>query len=113
MWFGDERGYNATPKIAHQLTILLWFGDERGYNATDILRPARITGCGLVMKEDITQLMAEIAFKMLGCGLVMKEDITQQAEPTEAAWGSCGLVMKEDITQHPSKRQEENKVVVW
>ena len=34
----------------------LWFGDERGYNATT--RPTEVTmpGCGLVMKEDITQL---------------------------------------------------------
>ena len=35
---------------------LLWFGDERGYNATRVGGFVRIQGCGLVMKEDITQL---------------------------------------------------------
>ena len=55
LWFGDERGYNATDGADDVEKIWLWFGDERGYNAT----PPRISkdksGCGLVMKEDITQ----------------------------------------------------------
>ena len=34
---------------------MLWFGDERGYNATVAEAPPLLTGCGLVMKEDITQ----------------------------------------------------------
>ena len=55
LWFGDERGYNATSSLFSTSTLKLWFGDERGYNATlrGVYRcPA---GCGLVMKEDITQ----------------------------------------------------------
>ena len=56
LWFGDERGYNATLCYFCITQLLLWFGDERGYNATT--RPSEETtpGCGLVMKEDITQL---------------------------------------------------------
>ena len=56
LWFGDERGYNATASSERSILEGLWFGDERGYNATvesGELRPLR---CGLVMKEDITQL---------------------------------------------------------
>ena len=34
----------------------LWFGDERGYNATVWWTSSALTSCGLVMKEDITQL---------------------------------------------------------
>ena len=34
---------------------LLWFGDERGYNATVPMHSVLCPGCGLVMKEDITQ----------------------------------------------------------
>ena len=56
----------------------LWFGDERGYNATLYVLRLWRHGCGLVMKEDITQL--------------------EQVKTTFA--GCCGLVMKEDITQH-------------
>ena len=37
-----------------------------------------ITRCGLVMKEDITQLHGDYHGKPVSCGLVMKEDITQQ-----------------------------------
>ncbi len=36
------------------------------------------TGCGLVMKEDITQLHHQHGSLVCGCGLVMKEDITQR-----------------------------------
>ena len=37
---------------------------------------------------------------LIGCGLVMKEDITQQVVKRETEVLSCGLVIKEDITQH-------------
>ena len=56
LWFGDERGYNATFAEMVTLGFLLWFGDERGYNATLGRRLRHLVGCGLVMKEDITQL---------------------------------------------------------
>ena len=36
----------------------LWFGDERGYNATELWRIGIENSCGLVMKEDITQLLS-------------------------------------------------------
>ena len=56
----------------------LWFGDERGYNATTTSRAASQSCCGLVMKEDITQSERKKRLLDCGCGLVMKEDITQQ-----------------------------------
>ena len=34
LWFGDERGYNATTNTSELTSVGLWFGDERGYNAT-------------------------------------------------------------------------------
>ena len=34
LWFGDERGYNATTFRMRYINVELWFGDERGYNAT-------------------------------------------------------------------------------
>ena len=34
LWFGDERGYNATITNSRREIVRLWFGDERGYNAT-------------------------------------------------------------------------------
>ena len=34
LWFGDERGYNATHQNGKEMENKLWFGDERGYNAT-------------------------------------------------------------------------------
>ena len=34
LWFGDERGYNATNFCEYMRDATLWFGDERGYNAT-------------------------------------------------------------------------------
>ena len=34
LWFGDERGYNATKAPKEMKSQQLWFGDERGYNAT-------------------------------------------------------------------------------
>ena len=56
LWFGDERGYNATFNNGSTTAGKLWFGDERGYNATNQRKVHEILGCGLVMKEDITQL---------------------------------------------------------
>ena len=35
--------------------MALWFGDERGYNATLSMQTDGKGCCGLVMKEDITQ----------------------------------------------------------
>ena len=58
---------------------MLWFGDERGYNATATSVSAVTISCGLVMKEDITQQSRGIYYKYPSCGLVMKEDITQRA----------------------------------
>ena len=55
LWFGDERGYNATLGEEQGTTALLWFGDERGYNATEKGCTLKQHSCGLVMKEDITQ----------------------------------------------------------
>ena len=47
------------------------------------------------------------------CGLVMKEDITQLAPLRVKVQGSCGLVMKEDITQQAYKAHQKGHVVVW
>ena len=80
LWFGDERGYNATIYLCGTTTDQLWFGDERGYNATYIPTTSRSLRCGLVMKEDITQQRLSGMLSSTGCGLVMKEDITQQAQ---------------------------------
>ena len=55
LWFGDERGYNATVRDTTIAIEMLWFGDERGYNATCGVSFAVVKCCGLVMKEDITQ----------------------------------------------------------
>ena len=55
LWFGDERGYNATSALRESLHRKLWFGDERGYNATTGSDNLMSESCGLVMKEDITQ----------------------------------------------------------
>ena len=55
LWFGDERGYNATNSIDWIQWYKLWFGDERGYNATSLPTLSATNSCGLVMKEDITQ----------------------------------------------------------
>ena len=55
LWFGDERRYNATPRFTKRSHYQLWFGDERRYNATTRPTEKEIPGCGLVMKEDITQ----------------------------------------------------------
>ena len=77
LWFGDERGYNATNGLLGNTAIELWFGDERGYNATNQHIIRAYLGCGLVMKEDITQLQTPCYHTNHRCGLVMKEDITQ------------------------------------
>ena len=55
LWFGDERGYNATSAGEEATWGWLWFGDERGYNATRKQTNRLSRSCGLVMKEDITQ----------------------------------------------------------
>ena len=55
LWFGDERGYNATSSHFLSVATELWFGDERGYNATVEAFLKNQLSCGLVMKEDITQ----------------------------------------------------------
>ena len=57
--------------------IKLWFGDERGYNATAYYKIRLYRCCGLVMKEDITQRLILNQGHNKRCGLVMKEDITQ------------------------------------
>ena len=77
----------------------LWFGDERGYNATLFTSSALYGSCGLVMKEDITQPPIYLGHYRHSCGLVMKEDITQPCPGECFSDDSCGLVMKEDITQ--------------
>ena len=69
----------------------LWFGDERGYNATN----------------------GKVAALAIGCGLVMKEDITQLGRAARHLFASCGLVMKEDITQRKKGRTLNSAVVVW
>ena len=99
LWFGDERGYNATTDVSSLRGVELWFGDERGYNATHETTEGSMPGCGLVMKEDITQPNSEHHRYFIGCGLVMKEDITQRILPKRIFFVRCGLVMKEDITQ--------------
>ena len=113
LWFGDERGYNATRGVLQSQRIVLWFGDERGYNATHPFTFNSARRCGLVMKEDITQPASRGSLHSRCCGLVMKEDITQQSWPTPTKMNSCGLVMKEDITQLHEIVVGGLKVVVW
>ena len=62
---------------------LLWFGDERGYNATEAEKMVSELSCGLVMKEDITQQLLPGVPAWEGCGLVMKEDITQRGRASD------------------------------
>ena len=78
LWFGDERGYNATFNTNNRRDQQLWFGDERGYNATGATAASTKMSCGLVMKEDITQQLSRANLAFSCCCLVMKEDITQQ-----------------------------------
>ena len=95
------------------MSLKLWFGDERGYNATIEERTRDHKSCGLVMKEDITQRRT---FRMpigASCGLVMKEDITQRVQVLMQPQTRCGLVMKEDITQQTEICQSIRCVVVW
>ena len=92
---------------------MLWFGDERGYNATYLSGYTKGIGCGLVMKEDITQPISRTEAPANCCGLVMKEDITQQRRQNASALMSCGLVMKEDITQLKITQGGTSVVVVW
>ena len=91
----------------------MWFGDERGYNATSIDRPLHLNGCGLVMKEDITQHVRNPISRTQSCGLVMKEDITQHTLTNSWMPWCCGLVMKEDITQPVYALIVACTVVVW
>ena len=91
----------------------LWFGDERGYNATSNGDHTLPLCCGLVMKEDITQRRMVQHISTLSCGLVMKEDITQPFSTALLASNGCGLVMKEDITQLLSNKAPILTVVVW
>ena len=113
LWFGDERGYNATLYLVTSVARLLWFGDERGYNATRTRAPATVPSCGLVMKEDITQPSPIFLTTHSSCGLVMKEDITQLHQKDATLNTSCGLVMKEDITQRHFDSRYGKEVVVW
>ena len=113
LWFGDERGYNATNADFQKYALLLWFGDERGYNATQHFVQKDLYCCGLVMKENITQRQVPWVLLPRGCGLVMKEDITQLTDAMELARVSCGLVMKEDITQQLISLVQGVLVVVW
>ena len=62
------------------MIVWLWFGDERGYNATIYVAQCFPQCCGLVMKEDITQHTRTTSEEISGCGLVMKEDITQHTQ---------------------------------
>ena len=41
--------------VLQNMWLRLWFGDERGYNATKCKTIVAVNSCGLVMKEDITQ----------------------------------------------------------
>ena len=66
--------------------IALWFGDERGYNATFASPASQTECCGLVMKEDITQRKCIEFDKQHCCGLVMKEDITQQKKEFQSSF---------------------------
>ena len=91
----------------------LWFGDERGYNATSSDAVPPVASCGLVMKEDITQPSVLYLTLKSRCGLVMKEDITQPSATKQPALASCGLVMKEDITQRKKRAYTDTAVVVW
>ena len=89
---------------------MLWFGDERGYNATTTIVSSTCPSCGLVMKEDITQLLPYDLNLMRGCGLVMKEDITQQHCVDFRTLIGCGLVMKENV---PCCQQTAQKKYPW
>ena len=88
----------------------MWFGDERGYNATkpNTLHPSR--RCGLVMKEDITQRTRFPLTQHGSCGLVMKGDITQQHCVDFRTLIGCGLVMKENV---PCCQQTAQKKYPW
>ena len=91
----------------------MWFGDERGYNATNDTCEVSKNGCGLVMKEDITQQARHGRLAYTCCGLVMKEDITQRWRGQYPRLEGCGLVMKEDITQPVHWDDRDTMVVVW
>ena len=88
----------------------MWFGDERGYNATERTNRTMLCSCGLVMKEDITQLVGAATITIKGCGLVMKEDITQQHCVDFRTLIGCGLVMKENV---PCCQQTAQKKYPW
>ena len=89
---------------------MLWFGDERGYNATLGANKSNHACCGLVMKEDITQPRVSLHIRRSSCGLVMKEDITQQHCVDFRTLIGCGLVMKENV---PCCQQTAQKKYPW
>ena len=91
MWFGDERGYNATRGGSVRIEFLLWFGDERGYNATK--RSSFVSGDELWFGD-------ERGYNATRVSLHIRRS-------------SCGLVMKEDITQQPHIYEHCKEVVVW
>ena len=100
LWFGDERGYNATLIQAKDLRVALWFGDERGYNATTFLERIGYAELWFGDERGYNATYKQMHRIRQGCGLVMKEDITQRRCQRCAGLLGCGLVMKEDITQH-------------
>ena len=85
----------------------LWFGDERGYNATRCERRLAVQRCGLVMKEDITQQHCVDFRTLIGCGLVMKENVPccQQTAPKKYPWilGNVSLDKRASIQGYFAK----------
>ena len=85
----------------------LWFGDERGYNATEEATLVSSSGCGLVMKEDITQQHCVDFRTLLGCGLVMKENVPccQQTAQKKYPWilGNVSLDKRASIQGYFAK----------
>ena len=78
LWFGDERGYNATHVVCAASVCQLWFGDERGYNATCAQRQLQGGQLWFGDERGYNATRPNTAIPFVCCGLVMKEDITQQ-----------------------------------
>ena len=78
LWFGDERGYNATSSHFLSVGCMLWFGDERGYNATAFRARSRETELWFGDERGYNATVEAFLKNQLSCGLVMKEDITQR-----------------------------------
>ena len=89
------------------MSLGLWFGDERGYNATSVLPDKRPASCGLVMKEDITQQHCVDFRTLIGCGLVMKENVPccQQTAQKKYPWilGNVSLDKRASIQGYFAK----------